>query len=72
MLGDDLDLLPLLVLALGLALVVGNGLALFRPPPDKVKKQGNALDRAPAGRSMVMIAVGALASIWSIASLLSR
>jgi hypothetical protein len=72
MLGDDLELLPLLVLALGLALVVGYGLALFRPPPEKVKKQGNNLDRAPAARSLTMIAIGAVASIWALASLLSK
>ena len=62
------DLLPLLVLALGAAMVVGNGLALLRPPP--TPKEGE-LDRAPVGRSMVMVAVGLLAGIWALASLLS-
>jgi hypothetical protein len=62
------DLLPLLVLALGAAMVVGNGLALLRPPP--TPKEGE-LERAPMGRSMVMVAVGLLAGIWALASLLS-
>jgi hypothetical protein len=62
------DLLPLLVLALGAAMVVGNGLALLRPP--STQKEGE-LDRAPTGRSLVMVAVGLLAGIWALASLLS-
>jgi hypothetical protein len=62
------DLLPLLVLALGAAMVVGNGLALLRPPP--APKEGE-LERAPMGRSLVMVAVGLLAAIWALASLVS-
>jgi hypothetical protein len=65
-LGDDL--LPLLVLALGAAMVVGNGLALVRPPAEP--KEGE-LGRAPAGRSMVMIAIGLVAAVWALASLVS-
>lgn len=60
------DLLPLLVLALGGALVVGHGVALVRPPP--APKEGE-LAKAPAGRSVVMIIVGLLAAVWAIASL---
>lgn len=66
LLGDDL--LPFLVLALGAALVFGNGLALVRPP--KQAKPGE-LDRAPAARSAVMIAIGLIAAIWALASLVS-
>ena len=62
------DLLPLLVLALGAAMVVGNGMALLRPPASP--KEGE-LERAPMGRSIVMIAVGFLAGIWALASLLT-
>lgn len=62
------DLLPLMVLALGAAMVVGNGLALVRPPAEP--RQGE-LSRAPAGRSLVMIAVGVVAAVWALASLLS-
>lgn len=67
LLGDNL--LPYLVLALGGALVLGNGLALVRPP--KQVKKGE-LERAPAGRSAVMIAIGAVAAVWALASLIAR
>lgn len=62
------DLLPLLVLALGAAMAFGNGLALLRPPA--APKEGE-LERAPVGRSIVMMAVGLLAAIWALASLLA-
>ena len=65
-LGDDL--LPYLVLALGGAMVVGNGLALLRPPP--AAKEGD-LERAPVTRSVVMMVVGGLAALWALASLLT-
>ena len=64
LLGEDL--LPLLVLALGAALVFGNGMALVRPP--KQAKKGE-LARAPVGRSAVMIAIGFVAAVWALASL---
>lgn len=76
-LGDDL--LPYLMLAIGGALVVGNLLALIRPPA-KVRDQagrsegdieGGAVPRPPLARSLVMAAVGAVAAIWAIASLTS-
>lgn len=66
LLGDNL--LPFLVLALGAALVFGNGMALVRPP--KQVKKGE-LARAPLGRSAVMIAIGFVAAVWALASLLS-
>ncbi|MDQ6727047.1 MAG: hypothetical protein M3066_12900 [Actinomycetota bacterium] len=62
------DLLPFLVLALGAALVFGNGMALVRPP--RQAKAGE-LTRAPVGRSAVMIAIGAIAAVWALASLVS-
>ena len=65
------DLLPYLVLALGAAMVVGNGLALLRPPEREDRKEGD-LDEAPRGRSMVMIGIGALAAVWALASLVSN
>lgn len=64
-LGDDL--LPLLVLALGAAMVTGNGLALVRPPDQR--REGE-LERAPAARSVVMIGIGLLAAVWALASLM--
>jgi hypothetical protein len=60
------DLLPLLVLALGGALAVGNVMALVRPPREA---RPGELTRAPLGRSLVMLVVGVLAAIWAVASL---
>jgi hypothetical protein len=60
------DLLPLLVLALGGALVVGNAMALIRPPAKP--KQGE-LAKAPIGRTLTMLVIGLLAAIWALASL---
>lgn len=65
-LGDDL--LPLLVLALGAAMVVGNGLALARPPA--LPKEGE-LGKAPPARSVVMIVIGLVATVWAVASLVA-
>ena len=62
------NLLPYLVLALGAALVFGNGMALIRPPR-QVKK--GELARAPVGRSAVMIGIGFVAAVWALASLLT-
>ena len=77
--GNDLfggtDLLRLLVLAFGGALVVGNGLALWRSRPSGMPAAGETGggEEAPAvpqvGRSMVMIGIGLIAAIWAIASL---
>lgn len=66
LLGDDL--LAWLVLALGGALAVGNGLALIRPP--RQAKPGE-LTRAPVGRSVAMLVVGLIAAVWALASLTS-
>ena len=65
-LGDNL--LPYLVLALGAALVFGNGMALVRPPKEAKE---NELARAPVGRSAVMIGIGLVAAIWALASLVT-
>jgi hypothetical protein len=66
LLGDDL--LPLLVLAIGAAMAVGSALALVRPP---AKRDAEALERPPLGRSLVMIAIGGFAAVWAIASLVA-
>ena len=60
------DLLPLLVLALGAAMLVGPFLALVRPRPEV--KQGE-LERPPLPRSLAFMAIGLIASIWALASL---
>jgi hypothetical protein len=59
------DLLAFVVLALGGALAVGNGLALIRPPK-------GVSHRPPFLRTVVMMGVGAVAAIWAIGSLLSK
>ncbi|MDQ6928348.1 MAG: hypothetical protein M3159_06755 [Actinomycetota bacterium] len=61
------DLLAWLLLALGGALVLGNAMALLRPPP-KGRNKGD-LARAPVGRSVLMMAVGLVATIWALATL---
>jgi hypothetical protein len=62
------DLLVWIVLALGAAMLVGNLLAIFRPPE---RPQGQDLARAPVARSVAMAAVGAIAAVWALASLLT-
>jgi hypothetical protein len=62
------DLLAYLVLALGGALLVGNVVALVKPPAEA--KDGD-LVRAPLARSVTMAVLGALAAVWALASLLS-
>ena len=62
------DLLKWLVLALGGALFAGNLLAVVRPPASA--KEGD-LPRAPLSRSLLMAAVGLVAAIWGLASLVS-
>jgi Na+/proline symporter len=80
LLGDDF--LPWIVLALGSAMVAGNLLALIRPPrpdtaspntasPDTASPDTASPSRPPVGRAVVMIAIGAVASIWGLASLLN-
>ena len=66
-LGDDL--LPWLLIAVGGALAVGTLLALLRPPPEP--KSGE-LARPPLARSVVMIALGSIAAIWGLATLLTK
>ena len=77
--GNDLfggtDLLRLLVLAFGGALVVGHGLALWRSRSSGVPAAGETLNSGETpvvpqmGRSMVMIGIGLIAAIWAVASL---
>lgn len=66
LLGDDL--LPWLLLALGAALAVGTGLALVRP---RAEPGEGELARPPLARSLVMIAVGLLAALWGLATLVT-
>ena len=62
------DLIPFLLLALGAALVVGNGLAMIKPRLEP--RTENELSRAPVGRSLLMVAIGLIVSIWALATLI--
>jgi hypothetical protein len=62
------NLLAWLVLALGGALAVGTVFALIRPPGSPTEGD---LARPPMARSLVMIAVGAVAAVWALASLIA-
>ncbi len=62
-LGDDL--LAYLLLAFGGAMLVGNLLAITRPPPAQ-QAEGT---RAPVARSLVMAGLGGIAAVWALASL---
>jgi hypothetical protein len=66
-LGDDL--LAWLVLALGGALLVGNLMAIVRPP-SRPREEG-MLERAPIARSVLMAVVGLVAAVWALATLLT-
>jgi hypothetical protein len=63
------DLLLYLVLALGGALLVGNVLALVRPPE---RPRDGELTRAPIARTIGMAVLGGIAALWAIATLLLR
>ena len=67
MLGGP-DILAYLVLALGAAMAVGSILALVRPP--EARREGD-LEQAPVGRSIVFAAVGLVAALWALGSLLT-
>ena len=84
--GDDAqlflgeDFLPWMVLAFGAALVIGPLLALLRPPrPTDGPSSGSdpsvdgdgVAERPPLARTIAMIAIGAVAAVWGLASLLS-
>jgi len=62
------DILAYLVLALGAAMAVGSVLALVRPPD--ARDEGD-LERAPVARSLLFAAVGLVAALWALGSLLT-
>ena len=63
------DLLPYLVLAMGGALLAGNIAAIVKPPTQH--RGEDDLEKAPVGRSIAMAALGAVAAIWALGSLLT-
>ena len=67
MLGGP-DILAYLVLALGGAMAVGSMRAIVRPPEER--REGD-LDQAPLARSIAFAAVGVIAALWALGSLLT-
>lgn len=68
LLGLD-DLLAQMILAVGAAMVIGNGFAIFQ------HARGKDAERATefrAGRAWWFVAVGLLITLWGVASLLTR
>ena len=65
-LGDNF--VVLLMLALGGSLLVGNVMALVRPREDAADDE---LERPPLGRSLLMIGIGLIATIWALVSLVA-
>jgi hypothetical protein len=55
-------------LAFGGAMCVGNVLAIVKPPQQAAE---GLLPRAPRSRSLAMAAVGFVAALWSLLSLVS-
>jgi len=74
LLGDDI--LTYLVLAIGGALLVGNLMALVRPPKARADAgeagQAEPLERPPLARTLVMIGIGLVATVWSVATFAVR
>ena len=63
------DLLPWMVVALGGAMLVGNVMALVKPPP---KAKPGELAQAPRRRTLFMAGIGLLAVIWAGASIFAK
>ncbi len=61
------NLLPLLTLAFGGALLVGNVLALVRPPENLDDAD---LERPPVLRTLLYAGIGAIMTLWALATLL--
>jgi hypothetical protein len=61
------NLLVLLTLAMGAALAFGNIMALVRPREDLEEGE---LERPPLGRTLLQIAIGLVAAIWALVSLI--
>lgn len=84
MLGID-DLLAEIILAIGAALMVGMGMALFgpalrqrhgmadpAPDPRAPAGTGQRLDGSARARAWFLFVVGAVMALWGLASILAR
>ncbi|MDJ0952058.1 MAG: hypothetical protein QNJ81_00135 [Acidimicrobiia bacterium] len=69
LLGLD-DLLAQMILAVGAAMVIGNGFAIFQHSRGKHPKGASGEFRA--GRAWWFVAVGLLITLWGVGSLLTR
>ena len=58
-----------LLMALGAAMVVGNGLAILRPPSHK---EDTDLERAPIFRSLIYISLGIVAFVAALGTLVLK
>ena len=63
------DLLGWLLLALGAAMFVGNGLAILRPPANK---ENTDLKKAPIARSLIFMLLGFIASVAALGTLILK
>ncbi|MEY3363450.1 MAG: hypothetical protein RLZZ538_994 [Actinomycetota bacterium] len=61
------DLLAWLLLAFGGAMLVGNVAAVFKPR--KTPREDGELTHAPKARSLAMAALGLVASLWALFTL---
>ena len=64
------DLLAWLLLAFGGAMAAGNVAALVRPPAPEHRKDGD-LERPPVARAGIMAAIGLVAFVWALVSLIA-
>ena len=62
------DLLAWLLLAFGGAMFVGNGAALFKPR--ETPREEGELTHAPKARSIAMAALGLVAALWALFTLI--
>ncbi len=66
------EVLRELLVAMGAALFVGNLMALLRRrAPASVGESGDALPRAPVGRTVAFMVMGFVVALWGLASLLA-
>ncbi len=63
------DLIQWLLLAMGGALFAGNLMAVLKPPSRPLEE--GSLERAPVARSLTFAALGLVAAVWALATLIA-